>query len=951
MIKSILSLFFTSVLFLHTQSQELLGLGTSNYGGVAGMSLNPASIVDSRIKFDINLIGVSSYYTNNYLSVKRNALLNGSFFKSRYKDWSLVQKDLLEENTLRQHERVNARLHTNVMVPLSFMASLSEKSAIAFTVNNRTNVMLNNLDQRFARLFYSNFNDASLFNTSMQLGGIRADVLNWLDVGFTFGHVLLNTEQHFLKAAFTGKYIGGVASGYLESPNLWIIFSEKDEFKAGTAYTQYGHSNRLSTDMFRATNMRSLRPEAEGFGWNAGLVYEYRGNIEKFKYVTPENKSKTRRDANKYAFRLGVSIMDAGKLRFNKGGFNNDFTADITNWSLNNYKIKSIQDVDNMLADHVTHTTTGDGSYTVALPTAFSAQLDLHMGRGFYLNAMTYQPVKLTNADRYMSVEPAYAITPRFESKAFGLYVPVTYNEFDKWNLGATLRLGPVYIGSANLASLIFNDKVKTADIHAGIRIPIAHGSRGKVAKFYDRITQKKQEEKDSTLFVGQQIDFRDSLEKAQQRQIELLNARLQEMERQRIIDSMRLLIQPQQQLSPPVNIFINNYPAESNAGRVSLDSILATSKAVPATRSVPDTVISKRAIPDTIRRVDSVIILKKDTVTDSLHTVEPATKKERARVENAAEEEKSKQTTASLMDARIRTEKQSPELSEQRKAENDKNVPSQPTAVDNAVILQRLDSLELLQQIAAPARTQDNNEKVETDRRNMQRNMERQQQQLRQVERELARLKAEAARNSANNVQNISEKQTTLAGTVQPEKKRKQFFGFLKRKDKDVLTDSINTDSTSFKTAMATEKKKNSPFAFLKKKNKETSSDSLAAFEEIQVKEKKKFRPFAFLKKKDSGEKTVSTELVEKETIVKKKTFKPFAFLSKKNEPKENKSTTIEEEITVKKKYKPFAFLKKKNKVEDVNKPELNNEQTKSKKKWNPFGFLKKKNKPENEQ
>ncbi|MCH5597442.1 hypothetical protein [Niabella ginsengisoli] len=60
-------------------SQDLLGLSTGNYAGITGMNLNPASIVDSRLKFDLNLIGVSNYYSNNYLSVKRDALIKGSF--------------------------------------------------------------------------------------------------------------------------------------------------------------------------------------------------------------------------------------------------------------------------------------------------------------------------------------------------------------------------------------------------------------------------------------------------------------------------------------------------------------------------------------------------------------------------------------------------------------------------------------------------------------------------------------------------------------------------------------------------------------------------------------------------------------------------------------------------------------------------------------------------------
>lgn len=937
MLRKILSLFFASFFFVSVHAQELLGLGTGNYGGVAGMSLNPASIVDSRIKFDLNLIGISNYYSNNYLSVKRNALINGSFFKSRYKDWSLVQRDLLEENSLRSNERVHARLNNNVMVPLSFMASLNEKSAIALTINSRTNVMLNNVNQDFARLFYNNFSDPSLFNSSINMSGVSADILNWLDVGFTFGHVLLDQNEHFLKAAFTGKYIGGVASGYMESDNMWLDFSEKNEFWATTAHTQYGHSNKLSTDMFRSATLKSLRPEAEGFGWNAGLVYEYRGNIDRHKYITPENKERNRRDVNKYAFRLGVSIMDAGRLRFNKGGNNNDFTADITRWNLNSYRIKNIQDVDNMLADHVDYVTTAEGNYTVALPTALSAQLDLHLGRGFYLNAMTYQPVSLVNADRYMGVEPMYAITPRFESRTFGFYVPVSYNEFDKWNLGATLRLGPIYVGSSNLASLVFNDKVRTADIHAGVRIPIAHGSKTKVAKFYDKLTQKKQEDSVAAKSMKQQLDstykHNDSLDQARQ-QIQLLSARLQELEKQRIIDSMRLLMNTQQPVvTPPVNIFINNYP--SDGGRVSIDSILsATKKVEPATPAVKiQDSSSKKMVADTAVKkvvIDSTIIRRYDTVTIptsiapapvQTQTVMAPVEKRIFNTEPPTEESQERQDTqAALLNAGLQHDRIANRAVEQ-----------------DSIIQRRLNNLERQH---ASVRTRDSRQQ-EVERRSTQQRIERQQQQIREMERELARLRTQTAVNRSAVVQQQNEGDSQL-GPVTPEKKKFRPFAFLKKKEKDEET--VPPEITEDTLYSQPQKRGFRPFAFLKKKDKEGIAEEVT--EEEQTVVKKKFRPFAFLKKKDD---TTNAEQVagEETTVQQKKTFRPFAFLRKKS-PENNDSTVVAEETEVKKKksFRPFAFLKKKDKNEPVETVDVT--ESKPKKKWNPFGFLKKKKKDE---
>ncbi len=619
--KHLLSIFSILIFTTYARSQDMLGLSTGNYTGVTGMNLNPASIVDSRLKFDLNLIGVSTYFSNNYLSVKRTALLDGSFFRDKYKDWSMVQRDLLEENTLKANEKVNLRLNTRVIAPISFMLSAGKRSAIALSINNRTGMYVDNINQDFARLAYRSFDDNSFYGRTMNMNGISSNTLNWLDVGLTYGTVLIDQGNHFLKGAFTAKYIGGIASGYFQADELSMSFTNSQDVNVTTPHMQYGHGNKLSLDMYKSLSLKSLRPEAEGFGWNAGLVYEYRGKIDKFKYLTPEYEERTRRDYNKYAFRIGFAIMDAGKLTFNKGGFNNDFSMNAVNWNLNNRVIKNINAVDTLLSEQAVYNTLGEGSYTVALPTAYSAQLDVHMGRGFYINAMTYQPMKLSNTDRKVRVEPAYAITPRFESRVFGFYLPVSYTKFDNWNVGATLRLGPVYIGSSNLGSLAFNKKVPSADIHAGVRIPIAYGSPSKIAKLFDRISERPGA---TVVAVAPGTRIQDSVMLARQKELDSLKMVLQQLERQRLIDSVRLSylqLTPAAAPVPPVNITINNYSGNPERSTVVVDSLLKRTVTDTAMiKKIKDTVILKpatTAIP--VQTELQQLQAQKDAQTDTL--------------------------------------------------------------------------------------------------------------------------------------------------------------------------------------------------------------------------------------------------------------------------------------------------------------------------------------------
>src|SRR5258706_2005162 len=52
-------------------AQEMLGIANSNYAGVSGMHLNPSTIVDSRLKFDFNLITYGISFDNDYLYIPK----------------------------------------------------------------------------------------------------------------------------------------------------------------------------------------------------------------------------------------------------------------------------------------------------------------------------------------------------------------------------------------------------------------------------------------------------------------------------------------------------------------------------------------------------------------------------------------------------------------------------------------------------------------------------------------------------------------------------------------------------------------------------------------------------------------------------------------------------------------------------------------------------------------
>ena len=61
-----------------SNAQDFLGFNSSNYAGVTGIDLQPASIVDNRMKVDISLFGMNAQVYNNYIGLDPAALKRSS---------------------------------------------------------------------------------------------------------------------------------------------------------------------------------------------------------------------------------------------------------------------------------------------------------------------------------------------------------------------------------------------------------------------------------------------------------------------------------------------------------------------------------------------------------------------------------------------------------------------------------------------------------------------------------------------------------------------------------------------------------------------------------------------------------------------------------------------------------------------------------------------------------
>lgn len=88
--------------------QEMTGYVHSNYAGITGSFINPASILNSKLYLDINLIGLQLHVDNNYVYLA----------KDEYRFSRFLEKDPSFRSTFIQ-SRASQKAYMTITTPTS----------------------------------------------------------------------------------------------------------------------------------------------------------------------------------------------------------------------------------------------------------------------------------------------------------------------------------------------------------------------------------------------------------------------------------------------------------------------------------------------------------------------------------------------------------------------------------------------------------------------------------------------------------------------------------------------------------------------------------------------------------------------------------------------------------------------------------------------------------------
>lgn len=500
----LLSSFYNSFLF----SQNYLGVHSSNYAGVMGLDIQPASFVDGRFVADINLFsGNVGGWTNVMKFDTRD--MPGWWIKSFRDETSWMKPDstfsdryMIDSYRLGSNKKLG--MYSNMQLDiLNFAFHVTPKIAIGLGVKARGIANIDDASPELIKLAQNGLDYSQLWSQNLKDQNVNVSAMAWREYKLNYGQVILDKGEHFLKMGVGIKLLQGTTSAYMYSKDINYGLNNKDTSFLLQGDFSYGYSDNLDGEKIDVEKMLTGSASRLGFGFDLGFVYEWRPNYQDFKYEMDGKTDLWRKDKNKYKARVGLSLLDVGGMRFTKGGYSRDFTVRETNpFDLTVFKdAKDLEAFDRILdsliqfdPDWSAKEGTGQ-TYYHNLPTALSLQADYQIWKDFYVNVTGIVNLLSNKNENRVRIANQISITPSYDFAWASVHLPISYNTFSGFKAGIATRLGPITLGITDFKSLFATGKVNGTEIYAGLRVPILYGEPKD--RDGDKVSDKKDECRD----------------------------------------------------------------------------------------------------------------------------------------------------------------------------------------------------------------------------------------------------------------------------------------------------------------------------------------------------------------------------------------------------------------------------------------------------------------------
>ena len=500
--KRILSILFGCYAFFAAPltAQHSMGLVVGDFNSPYSYSLNPAlSRTNPSNRAYINWWGASVSLENNFM--KYNAPFRlGAWVNETYPaQYADINGSLAFQQGWLPVELVdNFKMNylSEVNGP-SFFIPIDEIGTFGFGVKEVSGFSVNGVNGDFGGILrYGLPQLEKNAGKTINQNEFSINTEKYQEWFMNFAGIAQSDGVNVWKWGTTAKLLIGMGMAHLGSDNLNFTVANDaksidiNQFNGRLYRSSFGSMNTLS----RPLGMSFDFIEGAGMGIDLGVVYEKRPNGAK-KVISTNFCD--RESFQQYNWKFGASLTDIGFISYWGDGSRIVSAANST-WVVDPKIMQNTQNSgDDRLSDLDNRLFADLGAEEIydifsTTPMALNIQFDKYLGGNIHMGAYWTQNLKRANSIGLRRAS-YLNITPRYQTEQFEYGFPITIaNDYTALHMGMYGRLGPVIIGTDNIAGLgqyINNGPFSGGSFYFGVRSKI--GGCDKRTKRYSYIQKE----------------------------------------------------------------------------------------------------------------------------------------------------------------------------------------------------------------------------------------------------------------------------------------------------------------------------------------------------------------------------------------------------------------------------------------------------------------------------
>ena len=423
------------------KAQDYHAIQGSVYAGSLGVHNNPASIVMCPFKWDVTLFGGQLKNRSNLFTIYNYFLFSNpanSLYYFTGGDYKRVSDLSFNLNLL------NARF------------AIGQKSAVALGLNLKSYSNESSSSYNYYDTLKST-GDFFKINNPGNLYSAKITSSSWAEIYAGYARTIIDNNAIRLNAGITVKVNKGLSGASAKLENAGYIKTGDNRYTVTDAYLEYMYSSNYDhwqKNGAAPDNIRNFLKYTNG-GISVDAGFEY---IIKPQELTGYDED----NYYDYDWKIGVSLLDAGFNQYRSGSKSaaaSGVKANITNVNLDNKfdsTITSLQIFNDSLSTVANNFAGINVPFKVINPMRLVINVDRFVAKNIYINAELSINAPSAWLANWRSVKQMnlLTITPRWETRKFGVYLPLQYTNNNHFWIGGAFKAGPLLIGFHNWANI-----------------------------------------------------------------------------------------------------------------------------------------------------------------------------------------------------------------------------------------------------------------------------------------------------------------------------------------------------------------------------------------------------------------------------------------------------------------------------------------------------------------